>query len=132
MSISHGRLRLAMFGAALGFLATALAIRAVAPLGSWAEQSSGTALYASMAWAGVRFLGPRLGPFTAGGIALAWCWGAELFQLTGIPAALSADSLAARLVLGAAFDPVDLIWYPLGIVPLVLAHRLRTAMPGRP
>jgi hypothetical protein len=132
MSISYRRIRLAMLGAALGFLATALAIRAVAPLGSWAEQSSGTALYASMTWAGVRFLGPRLGPVTAGGIALAWCWGAELFQLTGIPAALSADSLVARLVLGAAFDPVDLLWYPLGIVPLVIAHRRWTAMPGRP
>jgi hypothetical protein len=132
MSISHGRFRLAMLGAALGFLAVALVVRAVAPLGSWAEQSSGTALYASMTWAGVRFLGPGLGPFTAGGIALAWCWGAEFFQLTGIPAVLSADSPAARLVLGVAFDPVDLIWYPIGIVPLVVVHRLRTVMPGRP
>ncbi|MEU4159372.1 DUF2809 domain-containing protein [Actinoplanes sp. NPDC026670] len=127
MPISHGRLRLAMLGAAFVFLATALTIRAVAPLGSWPEQSSGTALYASMTWAGVRFLGPRLSPLAAGGIALAWCWGAELCQLTGIPAALSADSLVARLVLGASFDPIDLIWYPLGIVPLVIWHHRRTA-----
>ncbi|MFD1368706.1 ribosomal maturation YjgA family protein [Actinoplanes sichuanensis] len=132
MPISHGRLRLAMSGAALAFLTTALAIRAVAPLGSWLEQSSGTALYASMTWAGVRFLGPRLTPLTAGGIALAWCWGAEFFQLTGIPAALSADSLVARLVFGASFDPIDLVWYPLGIVPLVVWHHRRTAVPGRP
>jgi hypothetical protein len=116
-----------MLAAAAGFLALALAIRAVAPLGSWVEQSSGTALYASMTWAGIRFLGPRLSALTAGAIALAWCWGAELFQLTGIPAELSADSLPARLVLGAAFDPIDLIWYPIGIVPLVALHHLRTA-----
>jgi hypothetical protein len=113
-----------MLAAAAGFLALALAIRAVAPLGSWVEQSSGTALYASMTWAGVRFLAPRLTPLAAGAIALAWCWGAELFQLTGIPARLSAESLAARLVLGVAFDPIDLIWYPIGIVPLVVLHRL--------
>ncbi|PRX25687.1 ribosomal maturation YjgA family protein [Actinoplanes italicus] len=116
------RIRLIMLAAAAGFLVAALAIRAVAPLGSWVEQSSGTALYASMTWAGVRVLAPRLAPLAVGAIALTWCWGAELFQLTGIPAALSADSLLARLVLGTAFDPIDMIWYPIGIVPLVALH----------
>ncbi|GID45769.1 hypothetical protein Aca07nite_30440 [Actinoplanes capillaceus] len=116
------RVRVAALGAALGFLAVALGIRATVPLGGWAEQSSGTALYASMTYAGVLFLAPRLSPFMVGGIALGWCWGAELFQLTGVPAALSGQSLLARLVLGAAFDPIDLIWYPIGIVPLVALH----------
>nr|GID37906.1 hypothetical protein Aca09nite_44120 [Actinoplanes campanulatus] len=111
-----------MLGAALGFLGVALAIRAVAPLGGWVEQSSGTALYASMTYAGVLFLAPRLSPFAAGASALGWCWGAEIFQLTGVPAALSEESLLARLVLGAAFDPIDLAWYPIGIVPLVALH----------
>ncbi|GGN27969.1 hypothetical protein FHR83_005309 [Actinoplanes campanulatus] len=120
MSIT--RFRLAMLGAALGFLGVALAIRAVAPLGGWVEQSSGTALYASMTYAGVLFLAPRLSPFAAGASALGWCWGAEIFQLTGVPAALSEESLLARLVLGAAFDPIDLAWYPIGIVPLVALH----------
>ncbi|WP_433793509.1 DUF2809 domain-containing protein [Actinoplanes sp. CA-252034] len=132
MSISHGRFRLAMLGAALGSLATALAVRAVAPVGSWMEQSSGTALYAAMTWAGVRFLAPRAGPLAVGAIALAWCWGVELSQLTGIPAALSAHSLAARLVLGTSFDPVDMIWYPIGVVPLVIVHlRARRRGKGR-
>lgn len=125
MSISHPRFRLAMLGAAAGFVAVALAIRAVAPLGGLLEQTSGTALYASMVYAGVLFLAPRLSPLAAGAATLAWCWGAELFQLTGIPAALSAESLAARLVLGATFDPVDLLRYPLGVIPLVIVHRLR-------
>ncbi|SDT70046.1 ribosomal maturation YjgA family protein [Actinoplanes derwentensis] len=118
------RSRLAWLGAAAGFLAVALVIRAIVPLGSPVEQVSGTALYASMVYAGVLFLVPGLTPYRAGGLALLWCWGAELFQLTGIPAVLSAQSLLARLVLGAAFDPLDLLWYPLGVIPLVAAHRL--------
>ncbi|MFC6570128.1 hypothetical protein [Actinoplanes utahensis] len=52
MSVSNPRFRLAMAGAGLGFVAVALAIRAVAPIGGRLEQSSATALYASMIWAG--------------------------------------------------------------------------------
>ncbi|MDI6098342.1 DUF2809 domain-containing protein [Actinoplanes sp. NEAU-A12] len=131
MSISHARFRLAMLGAAAAVVTVALAIRAVAPIGGWLEQSSGTALYASMVYAGVLFLAPRLSPVKAGAITLTWCWGVELGQLTGIPAALSAESLAARMILGAAFDPADLLRYPLGVIPLVVVHQLRRT-PGTP
>ncbi|MFC6570129.1 DUF2809 domain-containing protein [Actinoplanes utahensis] len=55
---------------------------------------------------------------------MAWCWGAELFQLTGVPAALSEHSALVRLALGTSFDPVDLLWYPAGVVPLVAVHLL--------
>src|SRR5690349_4343518 len=79
------RFRLAMLGAVAAILVVALAIRAVAPIGGPVEQSSGTALYASMIYAGVLVLWPRLGPLATGAIALGWCWGAELFQLTGVP-----------------------------------------------
>lgn len=122
MSITRTQFRLAMLGSALGFVAVALGIRAVSPAGGWLEQSTGTALYAAMIYAGVLALAPRLTPGTAAAAALAWCWGAELFQLTGIPAALSAESPVARLVLGSAFDPIDLLWYPIGIVPMVVVH----------
>ena len=122
MPITHVRFRLAMFGAVLGVLAVALAIRAVAPIGGRLEQSSGTALYASMIYAGALLLWPRLTPRAAGAVVLGWCWGAELFQLTGAPAALSEHSMAARLALGTSFDPVDLLWYPAGVVPLVALH----------
>jgi hypothetical protein len=88
------------------------------------EQYSGTALYASMTYAGVLFLWPRLRPVIAGAIAWAWCWGMEFFQLSGIPAELSSHSLPARLVFGVRFDPTDLLWYPVGIVPLVVAHEI--------
>ena len=45
-------------------------------------------------------------------------------QLTGIPAELSTQSLLSRLVLGVQFDRTDLLWYPAGIVPLVVLHWL--------
>jgi hypothetical protein len=88
------------------------------------EQYSGTALYASMAYVGVLFFWPRWSPLAAGVIAWAWCWTMECFQLTGIPADLSARSLVAQLVLGVQFDPVDLLWYLPGIIPLVMMHEL--------
>jgi hypothetical protein len=98
-----------MLAAAAGFLAVALTIRAVAAgaLNSTGrlEQYSGTALYASMAYVGVLFFWPRWSPLAAGVIAWAWCWTMECFQLTGIPADLSARSLVAQLVLWRAVRP---------------------------
>lgn len=99
----------------------------------WLAQHSGTALYASMIYAGVFALWPRLSPLRAGALAIGFCWAVELFQLTGIPAALSERSLAARLVLGATFDWTDIGWYPVGVVPLVALHlltRARRVTPG--
>ncbi|MDI1461536.1 DUF2809 domain-containing protein [Catellatospora sp. KI3] len=112
--------------AAAGFLAVALAIRAL-----WdgpVEQFSGTALYASMVYAGVFLLWPRIRPLVAGAVAVAFCWAVECSQLTGVPAYLSQRSLLARLVLGVQFDPVDLLWYPVGVIPLALLLWL----PARP
>ncbi|MER7332915.1 MULTISPECIES: DUF2809 domain-containing protein [unclassified Micromonospora] len=122
MSITVRRCRLLGLAAAAGFLAVALVIRATA--GGGIEQHSGTALYASMVWAGVLFLRPRTAPLSAGAVAIAFCWAVEVSQLTGIPAALSARSLLARLVLGVQFDPVDLAWYPVGVLPLVALHQI--------
>ncbi|MCX4390900.1 DUF2809 domain-containing protein [Micromonospora peucetia] len=122
MSITPRRCRVMMLAAATLFLIVALVVRAAA--GGGLEQHSGTALYASMVWAGVLFLRPRLSPPAAGAIAIAFCWAVEMSQLTGIPAALSARSLLARLVLGVQFDPVDLAWYPVGVLPLVAVHRI--------
>lgn len=102
-------------GAAL-VLAVAFLIRAVAD--GPVEQYSGTALYASLIYAGVFVLRPATHPILAGVSAILFCWVVEFFQLTGIPAALP----AARLVLGARFDWTDIAWYPVGVVPLVVAH----------
>ncbi|WP_407566734.1 DUF2809 domain-containing protein [Polymorphospora sp. A560] len=117
--------RLLMLAAAALVLVVALGIRALSD--GALEQHSGTALYASMVYAGVLFLWPRLGPLPAGAVAVGFCWLVEFFQLTGIPAALSARSLLARLALGVQFDPTDLAWYPVGVVPLVALHWLLRA-----
>ncbi|MEV0425692.1 DUF2809 domain-containing protein [Micromonospora sp. NPDC050495] len=122
MPITTRTVRLLMPVAALLFLGLALLIRALDD--GALRQYSGTALYASMVWAGVLFLWPRLAPVPAGVVATAFCWMVECAQLTGVPAELSARSLAARLALGVRFDPVDLAWYPVGVVPLLLLHHL--------
>lgn len=110
-----------LLGAGLA-LAVAFAIRAFDD--GALRQYSGTALYASMIYAGVFVVRPRTTPLVAGAAAIVFCWAMETFQLTGIPAELSSRSLLARYVFGVTFDPLDLAWYPVGVVPLVLAHLL--------
>ncbi|MEV4136549.1 DUF2809 domain-containing protein [Dactylosporangium sp. NPDC049742] len=114
------RSRLLALAGVAAALAVAFAIRAVDD--GALRQYSGTALYASMIYAGVFVLRPRTTPLVAGAVAIAWCWAVELAQLTGVPAELSARSLLARYALGVKFDAVDLAWYPVGVVPLVLVH----------
>ncbi|WP_051799901.1 ribosomal maturation YjgA family protein [Catenuloplanes japonicus] len=95
------------------------------------EQFSGTALYASMVYAAVVFLWPRLSPWMSGAIAVGFCWVVEFSQLTGVPAYLSERSLLARLALGVQFDLVDVFWYPAGVAPLVVVHALLISMNSR-
>jgi hypothetical protein len=122
MSLRPNVLRVLMVVLAAVFLAAALALRATTE--GIVRNASGTALYASMVYAAVVFLAPRVRPGLAGIIATGFCWAVELSQLTGVPAALSAHSVVARLVLGVAFDAWDMVWYPVGVVPLVVAHWL--------
>jgi hypothetical protein len=112
------RVRLAALAAACGFVVVGLAVRALT--GSGGE--AGTALYAAMIYAGVFLLLPKARPWAAGAMAIAFCWLVELLQLTGLPAELSERSVVARLVLGAQFDANDLIWYAVGVLPLVVLH----------
>lgn len=76
-----------------------------------ATDIAGDALYAAAAYLAVVILGPRLRPIAAGAIAAAWCVAIELFQLTGIPLAVGEAFPPALLVLGAGFDPRDLLVY---------------------
>ncbi|MGW4942276.1 ribosomal maturation YjgA family protein [Actinoplanes sp. NPDC004185] len=114
--------RLAALAAVVVIVGLAFGIRSVSDGGL--EQWSGTALYASMIYAGVFLLWPAAPPVRAGILAVAFCWAVEFSQLTGVPAALSERSPAARLVLGASFDWVDVAWYPVGVVPFVVLHLL--------
>lgn len=122
--------RLIAIVAAGGFLAMALGIRKLAGGPDMLDSSgalaqcSGTALYASIIYAGVFALEPRIRPLTAAATAIAFCWLSELLQRTGLPAYLSERSLVARLVLGVQFDINDLAWYPVGIVPLAVLHHV--------
>ncbi|WP_309238431.1 ribosomal maturation YjgA family protein [Actinoplanes aureus] len=124
------RVRGIALATAAGFLAVALGIRLLVSAGGVLDgsgalaQHSGTALYASMVYAGVFLLAPATRPVVAGAWAIAFCWLVECLQLTGVPAELSEHSLLARLVLGATFDPADLFWYPVGVLPLVALHQV--------
>jgi hypothetical protein len=103
-------------------LAVAFTIRALAD--GDLEQFSGTALYGAAVYTAVVFFWPRMHPFAVGAIAIGFCELVEVAQLTGVPAALSQRSTLARLALGMQFDPVDLAWYPVGIIPLAVVHWL--------
>lgn len=113
-------IRLLMALGAAAFLAVALALRAATD--GAVQNASGTALYACMVYLAVVFAAPRISPWPAGAVAAGFCWLVELSQLTGVPAYWSDRSVIARLVLGVKFDPVDLAWYPVGVIPLVAAH----------
>ncbi|MFC6017038.1 DUF2809 domain-containing protein [Plantactinospora solaniradicis] len=117
--------RLVAVGAGVGVLGIAFAVRGLAD--GALEQHSGTLLYGSLVYLAVLFCRTRGAPLVTAAIAIGFCWLVECAQLTGIPAELSARSLLARLVLGAQFDPTDLAWYPVGVVPLVAVHWLLAA-----
>ena len=133
------RIRLVAFGAGVGFLALAVGVRllsgGVLSSDNAVQQHSGTALYAALVYAGVIFLRPRTGVLPAALMAAGFCWVVEFAQLTGVPAELSARSVVARLVLGVAFDPLDLVWYLVGVAGVAALDRLivgRAAAADRP
>ncbi len=76
-----------------------------------ATDIAGDALYASAVYAFLTLVLARQRPIVVGAIALAWCVGVEVFQLTGIPLLLGASFPPAMLVLGTVFDPRDLVVY---------------------
>ncbi|BBH68063.1 hypothetical protein ACTI_47480 [Actinoplanes sp. OR16] len=123
------RARLTAAVVALVILVAGLAVRLLLPAGAF-SQNAGTALYAALIYAGVVVVAPAVRPITAGLVAVGFCWAVELLQLTPVPSHLSDRSLIARLVLGAHFDPADMIWYPVGVLTLVAAH-LIVRRPGQ-
>jgi len=117
------RVRLIAVVAAIGFVALGLGIRAYAGPDGVAQYPA-TALYASMIYASVLLVLPDIRAAVAGAAAITFCWLIEFLQLTGVPAALAERSVLARLVLGEQFDAVDLAWYAVGVLPLVVLHRI--------
>ncbi|MFC7245803.1 DUF2809 domain-containing protein [Catellatospora aurea] len=120
MSLAVRWIRLSMAVSAAGFAGAAFAFRAT--MDGPIEQYSGAALSAAIVYTIVIFIWPRISPWSAGSAAIAYCWFIEFAQLTPIPEAISQRSWFARQLLGAQFDPVDVAWYPVGVIPLVAAH----------
>ncbi|MEU5218976.1 DUF2809 domain-containing protein [Streptomyces sp. NPDC020807] len=115
--------------AALAAVGAGLGIRAVAT-GEVAKYA-GDALYTVLVTALVVLVAPRARPSAAAGVALGFSWGVELFQLTGLPAAMSAHSTLARLVFGTTFNAPDLFWYAIGAAVGWAGHRAVRAGGGR-
>ncbi|WP_082509351.1 ribosomal maturation YjgA family protein [Microbacterium sp. Leaf179] len=109
------RRRLAALIALVAVIAAGLVTNRVLT-GSVATDIAGDALYAAVAYTGLVLLWPRARRVVLAGVAAAWCIGVELFQLTGMPALLSARFPPAALVLGSGFDARDLAVYVLAIV----------------
>ncbi|WP_324795835.1 DUF2809 domain-containing protein [Streptomyces cyaneofuscatus] len=104
--------RVVAAGAAVVTVAAGLGVRAAGD-GAFAKYA-GSALYTVLLCALVALCAPRARPVAMAATALALSWAVELLQLTGVPAELSADSTAARLVLGSTFNAPDLFWYAVG------------------
>ncbi|MFI7340976.1 DUF2809 domain-containing protein [Streptomyces sp. NPDC050085] len=86
-------------------VAAGLAVRAWTT-GDFAKYA-GDALYTVLACCVVALAAPRLRPVVVAGIALAFSVSVEFLQIAGIPALL-------QPLLGATFNPPDLLWYAAG------------------
>lgn len=117
------RIRLSAAVAASATVGAGLGLRAVAA-GDVAKYG-GDALYTLLIFTLVLLVAPRVAAWKAGALALAFSWGVEFLQLSGLPAELSQHSTAARLILGSTFNPPDLFWYAVGALIgwFVLASR---------
>jgi hypothetical protein len=106
-------------------LALGLAVRAFTG-GDFAKYA-GVALYATLIYALAAFW---LRSLPAALVATGFSWAVEFFQLTGIPADLSARSGLAHLVLGSTFNAPDLFWYVVGAALGVVIVRARAGSGG--
>jgi hypothetical protein len=108
------RVRLALL--LLGTLALGIVTRRV-PLGfSLWDKSAGDVLYAVAVTFGIAFVLPGARSRTVALLALIFCFGIELFQLTGIPVALARTKPWVHWILGSTFAWHDLACYAIGVL----------------
>jgi hypothetical protein len=98
--------------AAVLTVAAGLSVRSV--LGGDLAKYAGDALYALLIFWLVLVVAPHTRAWVATVVAFAVSVTVELFQLTGVPAELGAQSALARLVLGTTFNAPDLPFYAVG------------------
>ncbi|MEU7940536.1 DUF2809 domain-containing protein [Microbispora bryophytorum] len=113
--------RLAALAAAVVVVVAGLSVRALLP--GMVGKYAGDLLYTLLVYALVVVAAPRARPFAVAAVALGVSWLVEFAQLTGVPAALSAHSTTARLVLGTTFNAPDLFWYAVGAAVGYAIHR---------
>ena len=115
---SAGRRRSGLSVAAVTTVAAGLTmrlgLRGVEGTAGWTGPA-GDALYAVLIYVLVAFCTPRARVGTVAAAAFGICAGIELFQLTGVPAALGQAFPPARLVLGTGFLWSDLLLYLVGV-----------------
>ncbi len=111
-------------------IAAGLAVHRLLP-DTAASDIAGDALYAALIHLLVVAAAPRLRIAGVLLIALVWCTGVELLQLTGVPERAGAAFPPAMLVLGTAFDPRDLVVYAVTLVVVAGADAATTRMRSR-
>lgn len=90
---------------------------------AWWDKSLGDALYAVAVYLVLSLAFPRWSIGRLGGIALLFCLGIELFQLTGIPA-LYAHHPVVRWLIGTRFAWHDLGCYLVGCLAIAACDGL--------
>jgi hypothetical protein len=88
------------------------------------DKSAGDALYAIAAYFALAIVFPRAAMPMLALLALAFCFGIELFQLTGIALTLSRQWRGAHWFLGSTFAWHDLLCYAVGVPLAALVHRI--------
>ncbi|MFE4470204.1 DUF2809 domain-containing protein [Leifsonia sp. NPDC056824] len=111
---SLARRRALLIVAALATIVAGLTVHET--VDSWVGAFAGDALYAVLIFLLVAVVAVRASSAVVGGVAFALCAAVEVFQLTGVPAHLSATIPGVELVLGSTFQWSDLLAYALGAV----------------
>ena len=92
-------------------------------LTAW-DKSAGDALYAAAVYFAISFVFHRAALLFVALFALVYCFGIELFQLTGIPVELARSRPWVHWFLGSTFAWHDIVCYALGIPLAALVDRL--------
>ncbi|MFC4140442.1 MULTISPECIES: DUF2809 domain-containing protein [unclassified Microbacterium] len=111
-------------------VAAGLAVHFLAPAGPVSD-ALGDVLYAALIALLVAFVAPRARCWATGVIALAWCVGVELLQLTPLPSRWAVSFPPLRLAFGTGFSALDLFWYAAGVVLVVICRMHRGSRRAR-
>ncbi|REJ07684.1 DUF2809 domain-containing protein [Microbacterium bovistercoris] len=124
------RRRLLLALAAVATVAAGLAVHFLAPAGPVSD-AVGDVLYAALIALLVAFVAPCARWRVTAAVALGWCVGVELLQLTPLPSQWAASFPPLRLVFGTGFSLWDLLWYAVGVALVVICRMRRGSRRAR-